>query len=154
MDNSKIIKLVKPVLFGILFLLVFIFLNSILGEDQEILKSTKESKSVNFGFTITFTLITIAILSVIAMVVIGLTNKPKAAIVSLVGLVAIVVLYFIGYSMDSGELLQSYTKGGVIETQSQSKMVGGVLNATLFVLLIAVGFSFATSIKDLINKLS
>lgn len=154
MDNSKIIKLVKPVLFGILFLLVFIFLFSILGEDQEILKSTKESKSVNFGFTITFTLITIAILSVIAMVVIGLTNKPKAAIVSLVGLVAIVVLYFIGYSMDSGELLQSYTKGGVIETQSQSKMVGGVLNATLFVLLIAVGFSFATSIKDLINKLS
>jgi hypothetical protein len=150
----NIVKLIRPVSFGIVFLLLLIFLVMLFGEDQDLLKSGKDSKSVAFGFGLTYALIGIAIAAILTLVVTGLRNKPKSALVSLLGFAAIVIFYFIGYGLDAGELPASYVKGGVIETSSGSKMVGGILNATLFILLIAVGFSAVSSIKDLINKIN
>jgi glucan phosphoethanolaminetransferase (alkaline phosphatase superfamily) len=146
-------KLIRPVAFGIVFLLVFIFLINVFSENIDSTTSLKDAKSVNFGFNLTFALVAIAVASILVLVIVGLKNKPMSALVSLGGLVLLGILFAIGYASDAGELVPSYTKGEIITTETASKLVGGVLNATLYVLIAAVIFSFVTSIRDLINKI-
>lgn len=150
----NVAKLLRPITFGIVILVLFIFLVKVFGENADVVKNTKESAGVNLGFALTYTLVGLAVLAVLAMTVIALINKPKSLIVMVIGLGAIVLFYFIGYSVDPGEVTTGYSKGGIITTETASKMVGGVLNATLIVLAIAVGFSIFTSIRDLINKIN
>jgi MFS family permease len=147
-------KLIRPVSFGIVFLALLVFMVMIFGEDQDVVKVTKDSKAVGVGFILTYILFAIALVAVVGMAVNGLRNKPKSAIIMAIGFGAIALFYFIGYAADSGEVTESFAKGGIITTETDSKMVGGILNATLIILLLTVAISVVSSIKDIINKLN
>lgn len=146
-------KYIRPVSFGIVILLLLIFLIMAFGEDADVVKNTKSSSAVTFGFWLTFVLLFSVIVSVFMMTIRGLINKPKSAIIAVGGFAALLLFFFIGYAMDAGEVAESYIKGGV-ETKGQSKRVGGILNATFIVMGFAVLFSLAMSIKDLINRIN
>jgi len=147
-------KIITPIAYGLVFLLSGIYIVWLFNEDADQIQATKESAAVSMGFVITYALFIIAILAIIAMTVTALINKPKSAITLLIGSGVIVVLYFFGYAMDQGEVTEVYSKGGIITTESDSKMVGGILTATLYMLLFAVGFAIFSSLKSLINKIN
>lgn len=147
-------KIITPIAYGLVFLLTGIYIVWLFNEDPDQIQATKESAAVSMGFAITYTLFAIAILAIIGMTVTALVNKPKSSITILIGLGVIVLLYFFGYVMDQGEVTEVYSKGGIITTEGDSKMVGGVLTATIYMLLFAVGFSIFSSLKSLINKIN
>jgi hypothetical protein len=146
-------KLIRPIGFGVVIVLLFIFLIMIFGEDADVVKNSKSSSAVTFGFWLTFVLLLGVIVAVFMMSGRGLINKPKSAIIAAGGFVALILFFFIGYAIDAGEVSESYLKGG-IETPSQSKRVGGILNATIIVMGFAILFSIAMSVKDLINRIN
>lgn len=69
----------------------------------------------------------LAILATIALVVKNLLNNPKGAIRIGIGLLVMVIVFFIGKGMDAGE---TYMVNDVLVESGTSKNVGGLLFVT------------------------
>lgn len=77
------------------------------------------------GLGIAQVLAGVAILATLALVVRNLLSNPKGAIRVAIGLVVMVVIFFIGRSMDAGEVYTKYEVNEVV-----SKNVGGLITLT------------------------
>ncbi len=83
-----------------------------------------ESAGATLGLTLAQVLAGLGILATLALVAKNLLNNPKGAIRVGIGVLAMIVLYFIGRGMDAGE---EYNVGDVVVDGSSSKHVGGLL---------------------------
>ncbi|MBR9861219.1 hypothetical protein GYB22_10835 [bacterium] len=79
-------------------------------------------KGTSFSIGLTITLFAVAIVAAIVGALGGLIYQPKSAIKSVVGIVVMLILAGIGYSLSAGEITDKYIEFGVTEIGS-SKMV-------------------------------
>ncbi len=82
--------------------------------------------------------------------VMSIISNPKGVVRSLIAIVALGVIFFIGYSMASPELKPFYQEFGV-ETESASQLVGGGLLTFYIMFGIAVVGIIFTEIFNLVK---
>jgi hypothetical protein len=102
---------------------------------------------IDIGIYTTFVLFVIALGTAILLEVFNLVKEPKSLIFAGAVLVGVVVIFFIGYSMSTGNVTTKYTALGVDE--GESKLIG----AGLIMLYIFLFTSLAGMIVSEIYKL-
>lgn len=107
---------------------------------------------VSYGLILMYALTLMAIVVALILSVKGMINKPKAALMSGIGIGVLLVLIVIGYAMDDHKVTTSYTKYGV-DTETYSGIIGGSLIATWIVLGGAVLLTLYASLSDFIKRL-
>lgn len=98
---------------------------------------------------ITYVLIIVAAAASILLPLIQSLGNPKELAKAGVGVVALVVVFFIAYSISGNEVLPSYTERGIDATLSQ--LVGGVLTMMYILLFGAVIGIVVTEISKAIK---
>lgn len=96
----------------------------------------------NYGLYAAYVLIILGILLAIVLPLISAFSNPRSLVGGAVGIVAIVVVFFIGWSLSGNEVLPTYTDNNI--TEASSKFIGGAL-ITMYILIslaiIAIVFS-------------
>ncbi|MDF9801223.1 CDP-diglyceride synthetase [Catalinimonas alkaloidigena] len=87
----------------------------------------------SYGLYAAYILAGLALLLAIVLPLINAISNPKTLLGTVVGLVGIAIVFFIGYSLSTNEVTTVYTKFGI--TESSSKIVGGAL-ITMYILVI------------------
>ena len=96
---------------------------------------------------VTYLLVGVAVLAAVVLPLMNAAGNPKALLRSGMGIVGLVVLFFVGYALSSGDLLQTSMDRGV--TSSGQKMIGGLIILTYILTVMAVlGIVFAGVIKS------
>ena len=96
-----------------------------------------------YGLYAAYILIGIAILAAIVLPLIQSFSNPRALLGALVGVVAIAILFFIGYSIAGNEVTPLYIRNNVT-SEVTSKMIGGAL-ITMYILIILTIISIIVS---------
>ncbi len=99
---------------------------------------------------IAYLLIAVGAIAAILGPIITSLNNPKSLIKSLIGVVVLAVIFFIGYSVAGGELTPRYIEYGVT-TESASKVIGGVLTMMYLLFGVALVAVVAGWIMKLVN---
>lgn len=110
------------------------------------------SSVVSNGLTLMYILLGLTVLASIVLSITGMVNKPKSALMTLVGVAIMAVLIGIGYAMDDKVVDPSYVSHGV-ETGFMSGLIGGSLIATWIILGLVVAASLVGSIIEFVRKL-
>lgn len=93
-----------------------------------------------------YTLVIVAAVSAIVLPLVNALGDPKSLMMSSIGVLALLVLYFIGYAISGNEITPVYTKFDV--GPDLSKAVGGALIMTYILGGIAlVGIVYTELIK-------
>ena len=103
-----------------------------------------------YGLYAAYILLGIAILAAIVLPLIQSFSNPRALLGALVGVVAIAVLFFIGYSIAGNEVLPVYVKNNVT-SEVTSKMIGGALITMYILILLALISIVFTEISKIFN---
>ncbi len=103
-----------------------------------------------YGLYAAYILLGIAILAAILMPLIQSFSNPRALLGALVGVVAIAVLFFIGYSIAGNEVVPLYIKNNVSSAVT-SKMIGGALITMYILILLALISIVVTEITKIFN---
>ncbi len=103
-----------------------------------------------YGLYAAYILIGIALLAAIVLPLIQSFSNPRALLGALVGVVAIAVLFFIGYTIAGNEVLPIYVKNNV-ESAVTSKMIGGALITMYILILMALVSIVFTEISKIFN---
>lgn len=103
-----------------------------------------------YGLYAAYILIGVAILAAILMPLIQSFSNPRALLGALVGVVAIAVLFFIGYSIASNEVIPLYIKNNVTSAVT-SKVIGGALITMYILILLAMASIVVTEITKIFN---
>jgi len=120
-------KIGKIIFYGIVILLLLATFITIFGiEDTKIIEKTKKSAGVNLGMGLAYVLSGIGVLGMLVIAIKGMIDKPKSAIKTAIGAGLILVLFLIGYMIDSGATPANWQAFGV-KTASNSKFIGGSL---------------------------
>ena len=106
---------------------------------------------VGLGMILMYILLVVTLLSSVALAVKSLMQKPKSAMMFMVGLGILTVLITIGYFSDSAVLQPNWAEFGV-DTVFYSRMIGGSIIATYIILVGAVALTFFASIRDFIKR--
>lgn len=85
-----------------------------------------------YGLIAGYILFALAVLSALILPLINAISNPKSLLMGLVGLVALGLIFLIGYAISSNEVTEVYSNAGVGETGSQ--LVGGLL-ITMYIIL-------------------
>jgi len=85
-----------------------------------------------YGLIAGYILIALAIVSAVVLPLINAISNPKSLLMGAVGLVAIGLIFLIGYALADNEVTTTYINAGVGETGSQ--LVGGLL-ITMYIIL-------------------
>ncbi len=96
-----------------------------------------------YGLYAAYILVGIAALAAIVMPLVQSFSNPRALLGALVGVVALAVLFFIGYSIAGSEILPVYVKNNVT-SEVTSRMIGGAL-ITVYILIILAMVSIVVS---------
>ncbi len=91
-----------------------------------------ENIIVNYLLPASYVLLGIATLAAIVLPLIGSLSQPKTLIKSGVGIVGIVAIFFLAWSLSGSEVKPNYASFDVTETSS--KIVGGAL-ITMYILV-------------------
>lgn len=83
-------------------------------------------QGVGIGLNLSYALIAIGAIGILVASVNNFIHHPKAGLRVLIGLAVFAVIAFLGYSMSSGEILESYYNYGV-DSEGQSKMIDAEL---------------------------
>lgn len=103
--------------------------------------------------TLSVVLIVIVIFSTfVASPILAIIANPKGFIKSLIGIGALLVVFFIGYSISGSEVNRTYEAMG-ITTGGQSKLIGGVIYTVFILILIGVVSYIYSSINSLLKQL-
>ncbi len=78
-------------------------------------------------------------------------DDPKSLLKTAVGIIAIVVLFFIAYSVSSNEVLPKFEADPFNLTPQGSQMVGGMLITTYVLSIVAIGSIFLTEVTKAIK---
>jgi formate hydrogenlyase subunit 4 len=100
-----------------------------------------------YGLYAAYFLVGLAVVLAIILPLINSLSNPKALLGSLVGLVAILVVFFIGYSISSSDINAVYTKFGIDE--GSSKFIGGAL-ITMYLM---IGIALVSILVTEVNKI-
>ncbi len=106
---------------------------------------------VGLGMILMYILLVVTLLSSVALAVKSLMQKPKSAMMFMVGLGILTVLIIIGYFSDSAVLQPNWAEFGV-DTVFYSRIIGGSIIATYIILVGAVALTFFASIRDFIKR--
>ena len=87
-----------------------------------------------YGLYAAYILVGIAVLAAIVMPLVQSFSNPRALLGALIGVAAIAVLFFIGYSVAGNEVTALYIKNNVT-SEVTSKVIGGAL-ITMYILVI------------------
>ncbi len=85
---------------------------------------------------LTYLLIGVAVVAAVVLPLINVAGNPKALMRSGMGILGLIVLFFVGYALSSGDLLPTSVENGV--TSSGQKMIGGLIILTYILTVIAV----------------
>ncbi len=103
-----------------------------------------------YGLYAAYILLGVAILAAILMPLIQSFSNPRALLGALVGVVAIAILFFIGYSIAGNEVVPIYIKNNVTSAAT-SKMIGGALITMYILILLALVSIVVTEITKIFN---
>jgi hypothetical protein len=99
-----------------------------------------------YGLYASYILLAVAALAAIVLPLINALNNPKSLLKTLGGVVLLVVLFFIAFSISGSEVLPSYEKQG-LHTAGASKFVGGTLITMYSLIIIALVAIVITEVK-------
>ncbi|WKN33594.1 hypothetical protein PZB74_09655 [Porifericola rhodea] len=100
-----------------------------------------------YGLYAAYILAGLALVLAIILPLISALSNPKALLGTVVGLIGIAIVFFIGYSISGDEVNTVYTKFGI--TDSSSKLIGGAL-ITMYLL---IGLALVSIVFTEINKI-
>mgnify|MGYP001803273335 CR=1 FL=1 len=114
---------------------------------------------IDLGLYASYVLIAIAIVAAVVMNFANALKDPKTLIKGAVGIVGLVVVFFIGYSIAPAEFGQStamaFESAGIEPAKDSAnstyKLVGGAMTTTLILIVIAVVGLVYSSIARLIS---
>ncbi len=105
-----------------------------------------DSGIIEFFLYFTYLLIGVAVVSAVVLPLISAAGNPKSLMRSGMGIIGLIVLFFIGYALSSGDLLPTAVESGV--TSSGQKMIGGLIILTYILTVIAIlGIAFSGLFK-------
>ncbi|MEX2594715.1 MAG: hypothetical protein WD426_18245 [Anditalea sp.] len=98
-----------------------------------------------------YLLIAIGLILAIIMPLIKSMDNPRSLLKTVVGIIGIVVLFFIAYSISSNEVLPKFEADPFYLTPASSQIVGAILITTYMLFLFAVIGIVFTEINKLIR---
>ena len=139
--------------FGLGILLVVITLVSILtgiGDDFDGLERAKqfESTAFNFGLYVSFALIVLTVIIMVAFGLMQVFGNLKGSMVGLIGLGVIAVLFFVTKSMASPTLSEAIADKFPAVTDGISTTISGAITTTLILLAVAVAAFILSEIRN------
>lgn len=100
-----------------------------------------EQDFVDIMIIVAYALLGLAAFAAIVLPLINAIGNPRSLIKGLLGLVVILIVFGIGYSIASSEVTATYSKFGI--DSGMSKYIGGIISTTYMLLVIAlVGIVF------------
>jgi hypothetical protein len=146
--------------FGIGVLITVIFLASIFSADETTLEmlqandKTEETYATsifNFGISISLILVALAFAVAIIFGIIQMASNPKGSLKGIAGLIGLVLILFIGYSMASGEVTDPEIANAIekFETSQEASISPGNLkfiSASIVTALVMLGLAMLTLI--------
>jgi NADH:ubiquinone oxidoreductase subunit 6 (subunit J) len=98
-----------------------------------------------------YLLIIIGAIVAIFMPLIKSLDNPKSLLKTVIGIVGIVVLFFIAYSISSNEVLPKFEADPFNLTPQGSQVVGGMLITTYILSIVAIGSIVLTEVTKAIR---
>ncbi|WP_339705886.1 hypothetical protein [Algoriphagus aquimarinus] len=98
-----------------------------------------------------YLLVAIGIVVAVLMPLINSLDNPKSLLKSAIGIVGIVVLFFIAYSISSNEVLPKFEASPFNLTPAGSQLVGGMLITTYILAILALGSIVLTEVTKAIK---
>lgn len=95
-----------------------------------------DSGIIEIFLYVTYLLIGVAVVAAIVLPLINAAGNPKALMRSGMGVIGLVVVFFIGYAVSGGDLLPTSVENGV--TESGQKMIGGLIIMTYILTVLAI----------------
>jgi len=92
-----------------------------------------ENIVVNYGLPAAFILLGLAALAAILLPLINSITNPRTLLKSAIGIVALAIIFVIGWSMSTGEMNAAFDV-----TESTSKIIGGALTTMYFLFGLAL----------------
>ncbi|WP_136458899.1 hypothetical protein [Neolewinella litorea] len=146
--------------FGIGVLITIIFLASIFSADDTTLEmlqandktaETYETDIFNFGISISVILTALAFIVALIFGVIQMASNPKGSLKGIAGLVGLLLILFIGYSMASGEVTDPEIANAIekFETSQEADLTPGNLkfiSGSILTALVMIGLAILTLI--------
>ena len=141
--------------FGLGVLITIIFLGSVLsgvGEFSALPEAEQDQTSIfNFGLTGAIALTVIAALAMLGFGLFQVASDFKGSLKGILGFGFLLVIFFITYSMASGEAtpyiqgaIDKFETAGAVFTSNNLKFIsGGISTAVALVVIAAVAFVFA-----------
>ncbi len=102
-----------------------------------------------YGLYAAYILVVLALLLAIVLPLISAVSNPRSLLGTVVGLVGIAIVFFIGYSLADNEVTTIYTKFGI--TESSSKLVGGALIAMYILVILALISIVVTEVTKIVK---
>ena len=146
MDLQKILKIVAIVI-GVISIF---FLGSILSAGDEAIKAGESSGAVNVFMYVSYSILAVAVLIVLAFTVLNLVSNTSGLKNTLIGIGAFVVLSLICY-FGFANGVESTLKNGDILSANGSKLIGAALYLFYFLALIAGGIMLGFGIKKMVK---
>ncbi|WP_339879751.1 hypothetical protein [uncultured Algoriphagus sp.] len=98
-----------------------------------------------------YILVAIGIVAAVLMPLIKSLDNPKSLMKTAIGIVGIVVLFFIAYSISSNEVLPKFEAAPFNLTPFGSQIVGGMLITTYILSIVALGSIVLTEVTKAIK---
>jgi hypothetical protein len=121
------------------------------GKAAQWLADPNIQKGTAIVMSLSYLLTVVMVLSVVFSAVLNYIQNPKMLMRALMGLGVLVVVFLIGYALAGNEVTLNYEKFGV--NASQSKLIGGILNATYILVIVAAVAYLYSSINSLLKQL-
>ena len=146
MDLQKLLKIVAIVI-GVISIF---FLVSILSAGDEAIKAGESSGTVNIFMYVSYAVLAIAVLIVLAFTILNLVSNTSGFKNTLIGIGAFVVLSFLCY-FGFANGIETPLKDGNMLSANGSRLIGAGLYLFYFLALIAGGIMFGFGIKKMLK---
>ena len=146
MDLQKLLKIVAIVI-GVISIF---FLGSILSAGDEAIKSGESGGTVNVFMYVSYTVLAIAVLIVLAFTILNLVSNTSGFKNTLIGIGAFVVLSLLCY-FGFANGVETPLKDGNMLTANGSRLIGAGLYLFYFLALIAGGIMLGFGIKKMVK---
>ena len=146
MDLQKLLKIVAIVT-GVISIF---FLASILSAGDEAIKAGESGGTVNVFMYVSYTVLAIAVLIVLAFTVLNLVSNTSGFKNTLIGIGAFVVLSLLCY-FGFANGVETPLKDGNMLTANGSRLIGAGLYLFYFLALIAGGIMLGFGIKKMVK---
>lgn len=96
-----------------------------------------EQLIVNIGIIVAYVLVVIGVVSAVVLPLINSLNEPKSLIKSGIGILAVLVVFALGYALADSALTAKFIQSGV-DSENLSRMIGGSLTMVYLLMGVAI----------------